>query len=257
MAELFGARYYDARTSVWQSPDPILNEYIVSSSNNIHLSRKLAVYSYARQTPLIMLDPDGNDEIYYDQSGSEVNRVSTTKWYNPSTWKDNKFIQGSKPGQWWPTSENIQSFFDKEGPLTGVVESNVESNIDNFVNAHATSDNKNMARKNPVQAIGDVLENSPQKGSWDYKRNLDKSKMYILDGKAYFHDFIGNVAWGKIMKHLGFDSATAAKGAGIYQSYQDLKNLQFGNFIKNLLTNPVSNDDSRDTEAIMRGYESN
>lgn len=51
----FGARYYDARTSVWQNPDPMLG----------HLGsiafRRLALtpYAYANQRPTVLTDPTG------------------------------------------------------------------------------------------------------------------------------------------------------------------------------------------------------
>jgi RHS repeat-associated protein len=47
----FGARYYDPRTSVWQSADPAL---MVSPTSKI-----LAAYSYSFQNPLRLKDPNG------------------------------------------------------------------------------------------------------------------------------------------------------------------------------------------------------
>jgi RHS repeat-associated protein len=62
----YGARYYDPRTSVWQSPDPILGKYLPSAGGNNALgegvfnSMNLALYVYSYQSPLLMVDPDGN-----------------------------------------------------------------------------------------------------------------------------------------------------------------------------------------------------
>ncbi|MFZ5560159.1 MAG: RHS repeat domain-containing protein [Pseudomonadota bacterium] len=42
----FGARYYDPRTSLWQSPDPILEKYLPTSDDPIELSRLLMVSSF-------------------------------------------------------------------------------------------------------------------------------------------------------------------------------------------------------------------
>jgi RHS repeat-associated protein len=59
----FGARYYDPRTSVWQSPDPIVGYLLATSEEYTRLPKKLALYSYALQQPLVHVDPDGRDAL--------------------------------------------------------------------------------------------------------------------------------------------------------------------------------------------------
>ncbi len=59
----YGARYFDPRTSVWQSPDPILGELIAFKSRHESLPRKLSLYSYGLQNPLVFTDPDGRDAL--------------------------------------------------------------------------------------------------------------------------------------------------------------------------------------------------
>ena len=57
----YGARYYDPRTSVWQSADPILAMYIQGDGNGgVYNPRNLGLYTYAYNSPLIYSDPDGN-----------------------------------------------------------------------------------------------------------------------------------------------------------------------------------------------------
>ena len=61
----FGARYYDPRTSVWQSADPILGAYLDGKRNDgVHAPVHLAMYTYVRNNPLIMIDPDGRRDVY-------------------------------------------------------------------------------------------------------------------------------------------------------------------------------------------------
>ena len=59
----YGARYYDPKTSVWQSPDPALHEYVqgehTSGGHSIYSSGNLGLYSYAWNNPVVIKDPDG------------------------------------------------------------------------------------------------------------------------------------------------------------------------------------------------------
>ena len=72
----YGARYYDPRTSVWQSADPILGNYLPSSGGKGELagmggvfnSFNLGLYSYSHQKPVKLFDPDGNEPA----NGSEI-----------------------------------------------------------------------------------------------------------------------------------------------------------------------------------------
>ncbi len=52
----FGARYYDPRTSVWQSTDPALSQILERGVSNSVL---LSAYTYANQNPVLLHDPDG------------------------------------------------------------------------------------------------------------------------------------------------------------------------------------------------------
>jgi len=58
----FGARYYDPRTSVWQSVDPMLAAYFDNGAPafGIRVPQNLALYSYSWNNPVIHRDPDGN-----------------------------------------------------------------------------------------------------------------------------------------------------------------------------------------------------
>ena len=56
----FGARYYDPRTSVWLSTDPIINSYLAGVPNNgVYEARNLSLYSFSALNPLRIIDPDG------------------------------------------------------------------------------------------------------------------------------------------------------------------------------------------------------
>ena len=64
----YGARYYDPKTSVWQSPDPALHEYVqgehTSGGHSIYSSGNLGLYSYAWNNPVVIKDPDGKKIVF-------------------------------------------------------------------------------------------------------------------------------------------------------------------------------------------------
>jgi RHS repeat-associated protein len=58
----FGARYYDPRTSVWQSPDPILGQYLSGSPNDgVANPKNVGLYTYTYQNPVRLTDLDGKN----------------------------------------------------------------------------------------------------------------------------------------------------------------------------------------------------
>ena len=56
----FGARYFDPHTDVWQSPDPMLPNYMAGSANGVFEPRTFSLYSYSYNNPVAIKDPDGN-----------------------------------------------------------------------------------------------------------------------------------------------------------------------------------------------------
>lgn len=56
----FGARWYDPRLSQWISPDPALTEYLENPlTGDVHEPINLSVYTYAGNSPLVLVDRDG------------------------------------------------------------------------------------------------------------------------------------------------------------------------------------------------------
>ena len=69
----YGARYYDAKTSVWQSVDPpILGKFLDGQHNGgVYSSKNLMVYGYTYQSPVVLIDIDGNS-THIDTDGNVV-----------------------------------------------------------------------------------------------------------------------------------------------------------------------------------------
>jgi RHS repeat-associated protein len=56
-----GARYYDPRTSLWKSADPIIDDYLSGSGNDgVYKPANLNLYGYTYNNPVNNTDPDGN-----------------------------------------------------------------------------------------------------------------------------------------------------------------------------------------------------
>ncbi|HVK22824.1 MAG TPA: SpvB/TcaC N-terminal domain-containing protein [Actinokineospora sp.] len=56
----YGARYYNPRTSIWQSPDPVLSSYLDGGPNDgVYNSFNLASYTYSQNNPITYRDPNG------------------------------------------------------------------------------------------------------------------------------------------------------------------------------------------------------
>lgn len=81
----FGARYYDPRTSVWQSPDPILASYLPTGNKEedrnlpgmggVFNSFNLGMYSYSHLNPANLVDYDGNEPSRLDEFMSSLSEL--------------------------------------------------------------------------------------------------------------------------------------------------------------------------------------
>ncbi|MCI5130959.1 MAG: RHS repeat-associated core domain-containing protein, partial [Candidatus Electrothrix sp. EH2] len=106
----FGARYYDPRTSVWQSPDPILAEYLPTGDKEkdkklpgmggVFNSSNLGLYSYSHLNSITLLDIDGNqtfpnsairveNQIRVNRSRAEAIGSAVDMWSDYSTMRMN------------------------------------------------------------------------------------------------------------------------------------------------------------------------
>ena len=88
----FGARYYDPRTSVWQSPDPILSSYMGGGGNSggVYTSANLNLYGYVHQRPITASDPSGEDLVLIEELMAEImyhvlNMPSKEEYYDGTT----------------------------------------------------------------------------------------------------------------------------------------------------------------------------
>ncbi|CAN97151.1 conserved carbohydrate-binding protein, Rhs family [Sorangium cellulosum So ce56] len=95
----FGARYYDPRSSVWLSPDPILDEYMEGGpGGGVFNPGNLGLYSYTLNNPVNLVDPDGRQAQGGHRNfppGSNGER-SPNGWYGPEAARYNQIIQAQR-----------------------------------------------------------------------------------------------------------------------------------------------------------------
>jgi len=73
----FGARYYDPRTSVWESADPAFGEYLdgQTAGGGIYRPININAYRYASLNPLRLVDPDGRTDTF-NVEGKLISRTN-------------------------------------------------------------------------------------------------------------------------------------------------------------------------------------
>jgi RHS repeat-associated protein len=117
----FGARYYDPRTSVWQSGDPMFEKYLplggrrILPGGGVFYPKNLAAYTYSYLSPIVLMDPDGNRPLYEGEInmarrffGGAIKYkdvdVQPTSWQSPHVFGDTIYLP-----KWMGGAEQDQS----------------------------------------------------------------------------------------------------------------------------------------------------
>jgi RHS repeat-associated protein len=239
--DYFGARYFSGAQGRFTSPDPLM----------IHPDRlvepqRLNLYVYARNNPLKYVDPNGLDDITYDQAGNEVEHKKRGKWHNfffGDTWKLN-----ADNGKTYNLDSALKPL--KDGQRYEVVsQQDTREMLGGFLKQNAYGSGHESA------GLGTVLQNSPTNQAWDFKNKVltgDERRNLLFDysgnGTLNRADYMGNLAWGFIMASFGYPETFAKAGAGAFQSYEAIQG-------KTGWGRPPYMDDPRDTDAVGKGYQ--
>jgi hypothetical protein len=238
--DYFGARYFSSAQGRFTSPDPL-----IIHPDRLVEPQRLNLYVYARNNPLRYIDPNGLDDISYDQAGNEKGRVKRSKWHNlwfGDTWKLN-----ADNGATYSLDASLRPL--KNGQRYQIVSGEAtKQTLGGFLADRANG-------WNDRSGIGEVLTKSPSGAEWDFKRQSltpDQNRTFLFEyenGNLYHADYIGNIAWGFIMASFGYSETFSKAGAGIYQGYEAaLGRTGLGNCLTSYC------DDPRDTEAIGKGF---
>src|SRR5713226_8073626 len=123
----YGVRYYDPRTSVWQSADPILGKYLPSGNKDhdqhlagmggVYTSFNLNPYAYAHMNPVRYSDPDGKETQFTRTIGERTyNLIGITRNEACGGYRVCEMQLASDPGkmQLTPTAHEGQQLFLSE-----------------------------------------------------------------------------------------------------------------------------------------------
>ncbi len=231
--DYFGARYYDSRIGRWLQVDPLAEKYFGWS-----------LYVNVRDNPLVLIDPNGTDDYYYNQDGSR--RVVEYSWWHNLWNSDRYYYQGSEKA---PNSFEGKNYYEVERKIGELLSEGKQFNLyENNIDINSYVKSKLSKGQFPLN-IPEVLEKSGQNKAWDTKRTLDPRGIYLLENKGYLADYIGNAIWGGIMSNAGYHQNISFAGAGARQIYDALSGVSPIYFnLKGFF------DDPRDTEAIEYGY---
>ncbi|MFD0975275.1 SpvB/TcaC N-terminal domain-containing protein [Salinimicrobium gaetbulicola] len=215
----YGARYYDARTSVWQSVDPLAQKY-----------PDVSPYAYVANNPLKYIDPDGRKLVYAEENSVLFNlgiklRVffqsvfgnkevrSTIKFLKQT---DKEIIISNKSG-------SIEGSSTKPKALTDYKDENTTTlpNVPDFLNRNEdeitayyeamSNYEKNMPKNHQTKGVGD-----DSYLNLDFKSNLKEDKDYKNNKNT-------------IMMHEFYHAERIAKGLVTDRKTEEIKASQFVN----------------------------
>jgi len=235
-----GARYYSSSMGRFTISDPMF-----LNADRLAEPQRLNLYLYSRDNPLRYFDPTGLDDITYDQSGKEIDRQNQHgRWWH--LFHDDTYTLQADNGKTYKLDAPLTPL--KNGERYEIVPAAVTGQIlGDFVAKQAN-------RGHEFTTLAEVLQKSPSRGDWDFKRKAltprqNRTSLFEMESGSLYHgDYVGNVAFGFIMASGGYPAVIAEAGAGGYQTYEALRGRTGFGSISSF------GDDPRDTEAIGKGY---
>ena len=142
----YGARYYDPRTSVWQSVDPLAEKYPHISS-----------FGYCGNNPIKHIDPDGRKYVNFDENGSYTGATN-------DNWFHNLFV-GSK-GRILDAKGNVTKNFSFADPDQDVKD--IQSGVINKLVVVQEKDVQTMMTNSGALDEANRTSNKPLSERYDY-----------------------------------------------------------------------------------------
>ena len=220
----YGARYYDAMTSVWQSVDPLAEE-----------RPGISPYNFVQNNPLIRIDPTGMIDIIYIGNNGKVTRVEETgDEFNIFVMEETSQVLhlNDREGldKWMYTNDDFQKgdriFFPiSDKKFQAALD---EAGKGNWYNLVSKSHSKADFTLSYLVENYFGLENSGQEKVYledgfirtHYKENSHYFRFGNDDKMLNLYD-AGNFMWGSWMNYSGYDYSTAQFGSQLNESFFD------------------------------------
>ena len=208
--DYFGARFYESRLGRWLQVDPLADKYPGWSP-----------YNYCFNNPLIVVDPDGRDTLYFNQEGSYTERY--TKGGDNIGHilnNDGTFIRSFS----FLDPSDVRSIITGKPNGDGFVITGLNLNVENFVDpiialSISVAQNLDLGGR-----MGFIASESLPEGAMDftYYKNtlgnmLSASELAVIGGMVYNRFDAGNYFWGAAMQKFGFSPGMAQYVARLYE----------------------------------------
>ncbi len=197
----FELRQYDSRIGRWLSVDIIKHQ---QKSGYVAMSN----------SPTHKVDPDGADDIYYDQLGNEYGELRVEK---PGP---NKHFMNHANGEYirgdftFVQVNSRQTIFGGDAGQGWL-------NLKNYSNETLASFVRvGMKEIVPYIELYDFAVESADGGSLDYKRLLPQQSLIGINDIYYNVNEAGNYLWGASAYTFGFDWWEAYTGAQAFSQYK-------------------------------------
>ena len=179
-------------------------------------------YNYCLNNPIITIDPDGRDTLYFDAQGNYLADQT-------------KKSEGDHIGYYSDKDGNLVAFrFDDRSDVKSIESSVTDKWIEN--KDHFKLSGINIGENKVGEyflginsyfgskyGVGYVHDQSQQNGMMDYVHqitNVDKSinsRVTVVDGMGYNNFDLGNYYWGRTMGRLGYTLEEALLAAQMFE----------------------------------------
>jgi RHS repeat-associated protein len=242
--DYFGARFYGSNMGRFMTPDPLM-----LSGKHLAMPQRWNAYAYVRNTPLVLIDPNGLDDYTYDQSGNVIKDKTVKR-----SWLHNLFVGDShtlqaKDGSTYKLSEALKPL--KNGQEYQIIGASQTSQLmRSFLSSQGPSAlGQSLGLKETANRAAD-----PKQWNWKIEQ-FGPHSLFVLGDTAQRSDYLGNVAFGYLMNAWnvripGYNSTESAiVGGAVFNMYDSFRSG--ANAFKGSAFSLY--DDPRDIEAIQVG----
>src|SRR5436853_4896882 len=206
--DYFLARYYSSMQGRFTTVDPIMIH-----DDRLEEPQRLNLYEYCRNNPLRFIDPNGLDDITYNQSGQEISRTDHHGRFWHLFHSDTWHLRANDG-----TSYNLDSRLRQlpNGQTYNIVDKDKSWQlVTQFVNS-----NRMRPGERPI-GYNETKNRALSVSQWNWKIRLNRQfgphTLFVFDSAAHPSDYIGNVGFGFVMASYQYTETMARFGAGMAQ----------------------------------------